>query len=81
MALLEGGLPLAKSVSLVVGRIEVLGLWVALNKTEVLLFHGPRRGPMEQQGLRPSSASIDAISVLVPVRAQMKYLGLVLDGR
>ncbi|CAB3254559.1 unnamed protein product [Arctia plantaginis] len=61
-------------VSLVVGRIEALGLRVALDKTEALLFHGPRRGP-------PLGASIVVNSVLVPVRAQMKYLGLILDGR
>ncbi|CAB3237920.1 unnamed protein product [Arctia plantaginis] len=61
-------------VSLVVGRIEALGLRVALDKTEALLFHGPRRGP-------PPGASIVVNSVLVPVRAQMKYLGLILDGR
>ncbi|CAB3230287.1 unnamed protein product [Arctia plantaginis] len=64
----------ATGVSQVVGRIEALGLRVALDKTEALLFHGPRRGP-------PAGASIEVGSVLVPVRAQMRYLGLVLDGR
>ncbi|CAB3235600.1 unnamed protein product [Arctia plantaginis] len=54
----------ATGVSQVVGRIEALGLRVALDKTEALLFHGPRRGP-------PAGASIEVGSVLVPVRAQM----------
>ncbi|CAB3234516.1 unnamed protein product [Arctia plantaginis] len=63
-----------RGISLVVRRIEALGLRVALDKTEALLFHGPRRGP-------PPGASIVVNSVLVPVQAQMKYLCLILDGR
>ena len=34
-----------RGVSLVVGRIEALGLWMSLDKTEALLFHGPHRWP------------------------------------
>lgn len=33
------------AVSLVVGRIEALGLRAAMDKTEALLFDGPRRSP------------------------------------
>lgn len=56
-------------VSLVVRRIEELGLWVAFDKKEALLFHGSCCGP-------PHGASIVVNMVLVPVQAQMKYLGL-----
>lgn len=63
-----------KFSSLVVVRNEALGLWVALDKTEVLLFDKPRCGP-------PPGASIEVSSILIPVRAQVKYLCLILDGR
>lgn len=62
------------SVALTVDRIRLLGLKVALEKTEALLFHGPRQGP-------PPGAHLVIDGVRVPVKAQMKYLGLVLDGR
>lgn len=60
--------------ALVVERIGMLGLKVSLHKTEALLVHGPRRGP-------PRGACIRVLGVAVPVRASMKYLGLLLDGR
>ncbi|XP_026326789.1 uncharacterized protein LOC113235330 [Hyposmocoma kahamanoa] len=60
--------------SLVVERIHLLGLRISIHKTEALLLHGPRRG-------RPREASITLFGETIPVKAQMKYLGLVLDGR
>jgi len=60
--------------ALVIERIEQLGLRVSANKTGVLLFHGPRRGP-------PRGASITIQDAEVPVQTRMKYLGLHLDGR
>jgi hypothetical protein len=62
------------ATSLVVDRIGMLGLEVALNKTEVLLFHGPRRGP-------PRDAHIVIKGVPIKLGTHMKYLGLVLHGR
>ncbi|CAF4831280.1 unnamed protein product [Pieris macdunnoughi] len=59
---------------LVVGRIQALGLRVSLDKTEALLFHGPRMGP-------PSGAALVVEGVRISVASSMKYLGLVLDGR
>ncbi|XP_049885128.1 uncharacterized protein LOC126380050 [Pectinophora gossypiella] len=61
-------------VQQVVERIESLGLKVALNKTEALCFHGPRRGP-------PAGASIVIGGCRVEVKSQMKYLGLYLDPK
>ncbi|CAF4850603.1 unnamed protein product [Pieris macdunnoughi] len=58
---------------LVVGRIQALGLRVSLDKTEALLFHGPRMGP-------PSGAALVVEGVRISVASSMKYLGLVLDG-
>lgn len=60
--------------SLVIDRIHMLGLSVAIDKTEALLFHGPRRGP-------PRGANISLFGTDIPVKAQMRYLGLILDGR
>ncbi|XP_063632519.1 uncharacterized protein LOC134803661 [Cydia splendana] len=60
--------------SLMVERIHQLGLEVSLPKTEALLFHGPRRGP-------PHNAHSRVYGEVVAVKAQMKYLGLILDGR
>lgn len=60
--------------TLVVGRIRALGLEVALSKTEALLFHGPRGGP-------PPDTRVLLDGVPVRVGTQMKYLGLILDGR
>ncbi|XP_049871151.1 uncharacterized protein LOC126370360 [Pectinophora gossypiella] len=61
-------------VQRVVERIESLGLKVALNKTEALCFHGPRRGP-------PAGANIVIGGCRVEVKPQMKYLGLYLDPK
>jgi len=61
-------------VALVVRRIEMLGLRVALQKTEVLRFHGPRSRP-------PLGTSISIRRVNIEVGSSMKYLGLVLDSR
>ncbi|CAH0713407.1 unnamed protein product, partial [Brenthis ino] len=60
--------------NLVVDRIGMLGLRVSVSKTEALLFHGPRRGA-------PRNACLRVQGRMVEVRAQMKYLGLTLDGR
>ncbi|XP_026324255.1 uncharacterized protein LOC113233354 [Hyposmocoma kahamanoa] len=60
--------------SLVRSLIHLLGLRVSIHKTEALLFHGPRRG-------RPREARITLFGEMIIVKAQMKYLGLVLDGR
>ncbi|XP_061380962.1 uncharacterized protein LOC133319719 [Danaus plexippus] len=59
---------------LIVRRIQMLGLRVGLEKTEALLFHGPRAGP-------PTDASINICGVRVELSPWMKYLGLTLDGR
>ena len=61
-------------VAEVVGRIRRLGLEVALNKSEALYFHAPRKGP-------PPDAHIIVGGVNIDVSRSMKYLGLVLDGR
>nr|XP_026499748.1 uncharacterized protein LOC113403422 [Vanessa tameamea] len=52
----------------------MLGLRVSISKTEALLFHGPRKGP-------PRGESITVRGTVIKVQAQMKYLGLILDGR
>lgn len=62
------------TVEQVVGRIEMLGLRVALNKSQALVFHGPRRAP-------PRNAHISIRGVRIEVESTMKYLGLHLDGR
>ncbi|XP_049885101.1 uncharacterized protein LOC126380041 [Pectinophora gossypiella] len=61
-------------VQRVVERIESLGLKVALNKTEALCFHGPRKGP-------PAGACIVIGGCRVEIKPQMKYLGLYLDPK
>lgn len=61
-------------VAQVVGRIRRLGLEVALNKSEALCFHGPRRAP-------PANAHIVVGGVSIGLKPTMRYLGLVLDGR
>ena len=63
-----------EAVALVVGRIEALGLKVALNKTEAVCFHGPRKAP-------PRGSRVTIGETHVEVRSEMKYLGLVLDSR
>jgi hypothetical protein len=59
---------------LVAGRIHLLGLNIALEKTEAIWFHGPRQR-------LPSDAFITVGGVRTPVRAELKYLGLTLDCR
>lgn len=59
--------------ALLVHRIEELGLRVALEKTEALWFHRPRRRP-------PADRSRLIING-VEVGASMKYLGLILNNR
>ena len=58
----------------VIDCIEALGLKISSSKTEALLFHSPRKGP-------PRGATIRIRGQEVEVRATMKYLGLILDGR
>lgn len=60
--------------TLVVERIRMLGLEVALSKTEAIYFHGPRDGP-------PVDAHISVNGFSVPVGKTMRYLGLTLDSR
>lgn len=62
------------TVEEVVGRIERLGLQVALSKSEALVFHGPRRAP-------PVGSAISIREVSIELRPSMKYLGLILDSR
>ena len=61
--------------SLVADRIRRLGLRVALEKTEATYFRGP------QQRRPPPDAHVSIGGVQVPVKAQLKYLGLILDPR
>ncbi|XP_052743527.1 uncharacterized protein LOC128199182 [Bicyclus anynana] len=70
----EASLLATVATSLVVRRIQMLGLRVSASKTEALLFHGPRRGP-------PQGAYIRVQDERVELKAHMKYLGLILDGR
>lgn len=58
----------------VVDRIGLLGLRVALGKSEAVSFHGPRRAPPRDSHLTIGDARIG-------VESSMKYLGLVLDSR
>lgn len=62
------------SASQVAGRIHKLGLEVALCKTEVVCFHGPKRAP-------PSDTTVTIAGVNINVKASLKYLGIVLDSR
>ena len=50
-----------------------LGLRVSMLKTEALLFHGPHNGPLHRVTLRIQNWEGD-------VRAQVRYLGLILDS-
>lgn len=61
-------------VATVVGRIEMLGLRVAVGKSEALCFHGPRRAP-------PRGSHILIGETRVEVQPSIRYLGLFLDGR
>lgn len=61
-------------VALVVTRIRMLGLTVALPKTEAMWFAGPRK-----RGPRRTQLSIEGIDVRIG--QTMKYLGLNLDSK
>lgn len=70
----EAALLATAAVSQVVRRIRRLGLEVALNKSEAIAFHGPRRAP-------PLGSHIVVGGTQIAVESTMKYLGLVLDSR
>ncbi|CAK1593609.1 unnamed protein product [Parnassius mnemosyne] len=70
----EAALVATAAVSQVVNRIRRLGLEVALNKSEAMVFHGPRRAP-------PPGSHIVVCGARIAVESTMKYLGLVLDSR
>ncbi|CAH2090002.1 unnamed protein product [Euphydryas editha] len=61
-------------VAQVVARIRRLGLSVALEKAEGIVFHGPRRAPPHDDHLIVGGTRIG-------LSGTMTYLGLVLDGR
>ncbi|XP_020297412.1 uncharacterized protein LOC109861964 [Pseudomyrmex gracilis] len=60
------------STNCVVGRIERLGLKVAVHKTEAMWFHGPCRG-------RPAGLDLSVGEARVEIGTTIKYLGLYLD--
>ncbi|XP_063367024.1 uncharacterized protein LOC134655491 [Cydia amplana] len=62
------------TVAQVVRRITMLGLEVALHKSEALCFHAARKAP-------PAGSSIVVGGTRIEVKSDMKYLGLVLDSR
>lgn len=62
-------------MTLLVDRIERLGLRVALRKTEAVWFHGPRRRPP------PEYIHLSFRGVRVEAKPSIKYLGLILDSR
>ncbi|XP_049880311.1 uncharacterized protein LOC126376807 [Pectinophora gossypiella] len=62
-------------VACVTRKIHGLGLQLAPHKTEALWFHNLSRGE------EPPDSSIRVGDVQVPIRRQIKYLGLILDGR
>lgn len=70
----DAGILATAGVAQVVSRIRQLGLEVALNKTEALCFHGPRKAP-------PAGSHIIVGGTQISVESTMKYLGLVLDSR
>ncbi|KAG7294991.1 hypothetical protein JYU34_022602 [Plutella xylostella] len=61
-------------VAQMVRRIRMLGLEVALHKSEALCFHGARNAP-------PPGSGIVVGGERIAVQSTMKYLGLVLDSR
>lgn len=63
-------------VGLVIGRIRRLGLKVAVDKTEVVLFHGKRRGPRKDD-----FPHIQVGTEWIKAGTTMKYLGVILDSR
>ncbi|XP_041988955.1 uncharacterized protein LOC121740348 [Aricia agestis] len=62
------------AVAQVVRRIQALGLTVALNKSEALLFHGPRNAP-------PPDLEVIVSGTRIKIAPTMTYLGLALDSR
>ncbi|XP_041969323.1 uncharacterized protein LOC121726158 [Aricia agestis] len=62
------------AVAQVVRRIQALGLTVALNKSEAIIFHGPRNAP-------PPGLAVIVGGTSIPVSSTLTYLGLVLDSR
>lgn len=63
-------------VGLMLGRIRRLGLKVAVDKTEVVLFHGKGRGPRKDD-----LPYVQVGPEWIKAGTTMKYLGVVLDGR
>ncbi|XP_041986915.1 uncharacterized protein LOC121738747 [Aricia agestis] len=61
-------------VGQIVARIECQGLRVVLEKTEAILFLGPRRR-------FPTNATVRIGDVSVQIGKELKYLGLLLDSR
>ncbi|XP_032689015.1 uncharacterized protein LOC116852606 [Odontomachus brunneus] len=61
-------------IALVAGRIQRLGLELAAEKTETILFYGSRKKPEEFLCVR-------VLDELVQTKETMKYLGILLDSR
>lgn len=61
--------------TLLVRRIEELGLQVALSKTEAIWLHGPRKRPAAEE------STLRITNVAITIGATMGYLGLELDSR
>lgn len=61
-------------VAQIIRRIRMLGLEVALSKSEAICFHGPRRAP-------PPGSELVVGGVSIAVGSTLRYLGLVLDSR
>jgi hypothetical protein len=70
----ESAILVTAAVAHVVGRIRRIGLEVALNKSEAISFHGPRRAP-------PAGSHIVVGGQSIGVGSTMRYLGVVLDSR
>ncbi|KAL0842499.1 hypothetical protein ABMA28_014593 [Loxostege sticticalis] len=70
----EAGRRATAGVANIVRRIRQLGLKVALEKSEALCFHGPRRAP-------PPGSHLVVGGTRIEVGDTLKYLGLNLDGR
>ncbi|XP_025153647.1 uncharacterized protein LOC112588331 [Harpegnathos saltator] len=70
----EARLRVEAALESVVGIIKGLGLKVALQKTEAMYFHAPRRGA-------PPESRLLVDRIRVRVGPTIKYLGLRLDGR
>jgi hypothetical protein len=70
----EASIRATAGVATVVARIRRLGLEVALNKSEALCFHGPRKAP-------PAGSSLVVGGTSIAVKSTMRYLGIILDSR